>query len=116
MSAETKHRALSPFVVVGLALLFIAYGLSLVHIIGIRRNLNSGGSDGRIVIRLAHFLSEENVQSAFSKLARDYEVLHPDTRIVIQSVPKRAYQQWLNTQQIGGTTPDLFQLNSTAFP
>ncbi|RKX33006.1 MAG: hypothetical protein DRP71_11230 [Verrucomicrobia bacterium] len=111
-TGKTGWRAISPLIMFGLILLFVSYGISLVHVIRIRRNMGDIGVDDRIVIRLAHFLSEENVQSAFSKLAKDYEELHPDTRIVVQSVPQRAYQQWLNTQQIGGTTPDLFQLQA----
>ena len=109
-TGRTGWRAISPMVLFGLILLFVSYGVSLVHVIKIRRDMGDSGVDHRTVIRLAHFLSEENVQNAFTKLAKDYEAIHPDTRIVVQSVPQRAYQQWLNTQQIGGTTPDLFQL------
>lgn len=93
-----------------MVLLLISYGISVVHVYKIQKARPAATEDDLAVIRLVHYLSEKNVMDAFNKLARDYEKLHPNVRVIIQSVPKRAYQQWLNTQQIGGTTPDLFQL------
>ncbi len=110
LPAKEHRRTLSPFLVFGLFLLLASYVVSIYHVIKIQSDQPDEEDGDRIVIRLAHFLSEENVMEAFNKLARDYEELHPEVRIIIQSVPKRAYQQWLNTQQIGRTTPDLFQL------
>ena len=107
---KEPRRALAPFIIFGLFLLLASYVISIFHVIKIQSAHPDEGEGDRVVIRLVHFLSEENVMEAFNKLARDYENMHPDVRIIIQSVPKRAYQQWLNTQQIGGTTPDLFQL------
>ena len=110
LPGKEPRRALSPFLILGLFLLLASYVVSIFHIIKIQRTRPDATADDRVVIRLVHFLSEENVMEAFNKLARDYEAIHSNVSIVIQSVPKRAYQQWLNTQQIGGTTPDLFQL------
>ena len=52
----------------------------------------------------------KGVQAAFSRLAQDYQRLHPEVRIEIQSIPQRAYDQWATTQLMGGTPPDLVQM------
>lgn len=95
------------------AILVIAY-LTSIGVILVRNDESGGerGGDETTVIRVAHSLSEESVQRAFRKLARDYESLHPGVKIVVQAIPERAYNQWRTTQLMGGTPPDLVQVTS----
>jgi raffinose/stachyose/melibiose transport system substrate-binding protein len=65
--------------------------------------------DDKKIVRLAHSLSEEGINNALRDLAKEYEKNHPDVKIIIQSIPKRAYLQWVNVQLIGETSPDIFE-------
>ena len=101
--------------VIAVAILIIAYLFS-IGVILFRDDVSEGkrSGDETTVIRVAHSLSEETVQRAFGKLARDYEAMHPGVKIVVQAVPERAYDQWRTTQLMGGTPPDLVQTSSRA--
>ena len=67
----------------------------------------------RRTIRIAHSLTDPRVKEAFRELGRRYQSLHPDVRVEIQSIPLRAYEQWVTTQLMGGTAPDLVQMLHT---
>lgn len=68
-------------------------------------------ADGeRIVLRLAHWQLEAGVEEAFDEIARDYEALHPNVRIVQMRIPQRVFSQWALTQLVGGTAPDLIEI------
>lgn len=64
------------------------------------------------VIRFAHWQLEPGVREAFNVIAADYMALHPKVRVEQMDVPGRAWQQWLRTQLVGGTAPDLIELAS----
>lgn len=68
-------------------------------------------TDGRIVIRLAHYQLEEGMRQAFTELGRRYMALHPDVRIEQLPVPVRSFRAWIQTQLVGGTVPDIVQLS-----
>jgi ABC-type glycerol-3-phosphate transport system substrate-binding protein len=65
-------------------------------------------------IRIAHSLTDSGVKDAFQDLANRYQRIHTDVRVEIQAIPLRAYEQWITTQLMGGTAPDLVQLLRTA--
>lgn len=95
------------------AILAIAYFASIGVILLRDSPSGEGSGPGKTtVIRVAHSLSEDSVQTAFTKLARDYESIHPEVSIVIQAIPERAYNQWRTTQFMGGSPPDLVQITS----
>ena len=64
------------------------------------------------VIRLAHSIADRRVQAAFEEMADEYEALNPGVRVDIQAIPRRAYQQWVTTQCLGKTVPDIVQAES----
>ena len=68
--------------------------------------------DGRegVTIRFAHWQLEGNVQEAFDAIAREYEKLHPNVRVIQMRIPERIYPIWLTTQIVGETAPDLVQI------
>jgi ABC-type glycerol-3-phosphate transport system substrate-binding protein len=91
-------------------------GVAAVYLLSITHVMQTSVSDGehsvteKRVIRIAHSLSDERVQEAFQALADKYKKIHPDTEVKIQSIPLRAYEQWVTTQLMGGTAPDLIQV------
>ncbi|MBE2204928.1 MAG: carbohydrate ABC transporter substrate-binding protein [Chthoniobacterales bacterium] len=62
------------------------------------------------VIRLAHWQLEPGVREGFSEIAAEYEKLHPGVRIIQQAIPESTYGQWLSTQLMGGTAPDIVEV------
>lgn len=64
------------------------------------------------VIRFAHWQLEPGVREALDAIAQDYMALHPHVRVEQMPIPGRAWVQWLRTQLVGGTAPDLIELAS----
>jgi raffinose/stachyose/melibiose transport system substrate-binding protein len=65
--------------------------------------------EGKRIIRIAHSIADRKVQKAFASVVDEYESLNPNVRVIVQAIPQRAYVQWLTTQCLGGTAPDLVQ-------
>ena len=110
MKLSTKK--LRGFLGTGLALIGVVavYLLSVLHVGRITLTSGDAPLTEETVIRIAHHLNDRRVQVAFSRLAEEYQRLHPGVRIEIQSIPQRAYDQWATTQLMGGTPPDLVQM------
>ncbi|HUS90504.1 MAG TPA: extracellular solute-binding protein, partial [Phycisphaerae bacterium] len=102
---------------VGLALLAVVTGWSVVHV-----TIRAFGPDsdtsliaGKQVIRFAHWQLEGRCVEALNQACRDYERLKRekdgiDVAVRQIEIPERAYEQWTRTQLIGRTAPDLIEL------
>jgi ABC-type glycerol-3-phosphate transport system substrate-binding protein len=62
-----------------------------------------------ITIRLAHWQLEAGVRDGLADAAREYVKLHPNVRVVQEAIPEATYGQWMSTQLMGGTAPDIVQ-------
>jgi len=67
-------------------------------------------NDDTVVIRLAHRVTDKNVQKAFRVIADKYEQINPGVKIEFLLIADKAYQQWITTQCIGKTVPDIVQM------
>lgn len=65
---------------------------------------------GTVVVRIAHWQLETGFRDGVNALAREYEDLHPDVKIVQEAIPEGVYGQWLTTQFMGGTAPDIMEM------
>ena len=92
---------------IGFCMLGAAFLFALIRVFGFD---DRATADGRAVLRFAHWQLEGGLRDAFEQLARDYERLHPDVRVEQLAIPERTYAQWIKTQLVGGTTPDIVQL------
>ncbi len=92
---------------VGLCLLAACFLFALFRVFSHKR---ADIGDGRVVLRFAHWQLEGGLRDAFTQLARDYEALHPGVRVEQLAIPERTYAQWVKTQLVGGTAPDIIQL------
>ena len=90
-----------------------AYLLSAYHVATHSFPEEEVKGEERRTIRIAHSLTDPRVKEAFQDLARRYQRVHPEVRVEIQSIPLRAYEQWVTTQLMGGTAPDLVQMLQT---
>lgn len=62
------------------------------------------------VLRIGHWQLEAGVRDAFRLLIADYCRLHPDVLIVQDAIPEGTYGQWMTTQLMGGTAPDIIEV------
>ncbi len=67
---------------------------------------------GQITLRFAHWQLEGGIREAFDALARRYMALHPHVRVEQMLIPERVYPNWLITQLVGGTAPDLIEVRA----
>ena len=67
--------------------------------------------EGAIVLRLGHWQLEASVREALDELAEDYRrTVNPNVYIVQDAIPEMVYGQWLTTQLMGGTAPDMLEI------
>jgi ABC-type glycerol-3-phosphate transport system substrate-binding protein len=67
------------------------------------------GGPERVTIRLSHWQLEGTVREGLEAVARRYEQLNPRVKVEILVVPETLYRQWMRTQLVGGTAPDLIE-------
>ncbi len=89
----------------GLAILGLAFAVATTLVW--RHGLRSG--DDRVTIRLSHWQLEGTVREGLQAVARRYEELNPRVKVEILVVPDTIYRQWMRTQLVGGTAPDLIE-------
>jgi raffinose/stachyose/melibiose transport system substrate-binding protein len=65
---------------------------------------------GTIVLRIGHWQLETGVREAFDQLARDYQTINPKVRVVQDPIPESTYGQWVTTQLMGKTAPDMMEV------
>jgi len=65
--------------------------------------------DKRTVIRFSHWQIETGPRKAFDAMIKRFEELNPQVRVEQVDVPGKFYKQWLRTQLIGGTAPDIVE-------
>jgi raffinose/stachyose/melibiose transport system substrate-binding protein len=98
--------------ILGFTLLAVCFAVSLGRIAISHFASSSGSEGGKITIRLAHWQLEDGARKAFDRVAAEYEKLHPDVKIMQIPIPDRIYTNWLITQLVGGTAPDLIQIGT----
>jgi len=95
--------------VIGLLLLVVAFAYALNR--HGRTTMEDLDPDTKVV-RFAHWQLEPGVRQAFDKIVAEYTKLRPDVRVVQMAVPESAYRQYVSTQLVGGTAPDLIELQT----
>ena len=67
---------------------------------------------GSIVIRLGHWQLEASVREGINEMAKEYQKTHPNVVIIQDAIPEGTYGQWVSTQLMGGTAPDIMQVGA----
>lgn len=98
---------------IGLVILVLALGWSITHVT-VLTFFGEGDSivSDKVVIRFAHWQLEGRTVEALDEACEDYMKLNPDVVVKQIEVPERGYEQWVKTQLIGRTAPDLIQLRT----
>jgi raffinose/stachyose/melibiose transport system substrate-binding protein len=96
----------------GLAILVAALGWSAVHvaILSFGPQSDTALVASKTVVRFAHWQLEGRCVDALNEACREYEKLHPGVSVEQIPIPERAYEQWVRTQLIGRTAPDLIEM------
>lgn len=94
----------------GLVLLAIVYLFSATTTFR-RTPVVVAGTPGVVHLRFAHVTLHESVVAAYNDAIREYEALHPDVRVEQILVPLKLWASWLRTQMIGGTAPDIADMD-----
>jgi len=97
---------------VGLAVLALSYAVALSHMLQVKREEHD---PGKIVLRMTHWQLETGIREAIDHLARTFEKQYrsetgKDVRIIQNPISERAYRQYIQTQCIGRTAPDLIEI------
>jgi len=95
---------------IGISLLALCFVISLGRIAMLRLGERTESGDKVIEIRLAHWQLEGGIRESITAMAAEYMKLHPGVRITQISIPERIYPNWVITQLVGGTAPDLIQV------
>ena len=67
---------------------------------------------GSVVIRLGHWQLEASVREGIDEMAREYRQTHPNVIVIQDAIPEGTYGQWVSTQLMGGTAPDIMQVGA----
>jgi raffinose/stachyose/melibiose transport system substrate-binding protein len=77
---------------------------------------------GTTTLRIGHWQLEAGVREAFETLGRDFAALpeikakYGDVRVVQDAIPDSTYGQWLTSQMMGQTAPDLLEVGMLPEP
>jgi len=102
------------FNLLGAAVLLVSYGVAVHHMIRVGQTESRDDPDV-IVLRFTHWQLEAGVREALDVMARKFEERYlADTgkrvRLIQNPISERAYRQYVQTQCIGRTAPDLIQI------
>ncbi len=109
--AEPRGRGERIRNAIGMGILLLAFAWAVIHVtyqaFWLAGDTTITG-DKRI-IRFVHWQLEGGIVEALDDACELYEQLHPDADVQQIEVPERAYVQWVRTQLVGRTAPDLIE-------
>ncbi len=65
---------------------------------------------GTITLRISHWQLESGVRDGINEMAKEYQKTHPNVRVLQEAIPEGTYGQWLSTQIMSGTAPDILEM------
>lgn len=88
--------------------------LGLCFVVSLGRIMSSSASkpenEGGTTIRIAHWQLENGVRTTIDQIAEEYTKLHPNVKVEQLLIPESIYTNWLVTQLVGETAPDLIEI------
>ena len=97
-----------PWIAIGLVFLWAVFSIVT------RRHEKE--SPDIVTVRIAHWQLEAGAREGLAEAAAEYEKLHPNVRIIQEAIPESTYGQWMSTQLMGGTAPDIVQAGMVDAP
>jgi raffinose/stachyose/melibiose transport system substrate-binding protein len=102
------------FNMIGAGVLLVSYVIAIQHMIEVHTTENRDDPD-TIVLRFTHWQLESGVREALDAMSRKFEKRYfEDTgkrvKLIQNPISERAYRQYVQTQCIGRTAPDLIEI------
>ncbi|MBD3240249.1 MAG: carbohydrate ABC transporter substrate-binding protein, partial [Chitinivibrionales bacterium] len=91
---------------IGITLVVVAYVGAVWNMIRTKRE--EEWTDKK-VIRICHWQLESGFREGIDHAIKEFEKRFPDVKVVQLPIYERAYKQFVRTQLIGGTAPDLIE-------
>lgn len=108
--SRPRYRGKVNLSLVGMLLLVCSVLASLAVVI---KNVRAIEHPTKTTIRLCHWQLEAGYRDAIQAIIDEYQKLHPDIQIIQMPVTEKLYTQWINTQLISGTAPDLCEMGKS---
>jgi raffinose/stachyose/melibiose transport system substrate-binding protein len=102
---EKPKRSWSAYI--GVGLIVVSYAAALVNVFRIEKEQT--WTDKK-VIRLCHWQLETGFRESFNWVIKEYEKIHPDVKVIQLPIAAPVYKQFLVTQLVGGTAPDIIEV------
>lgn len=93
---------------IGIALIVISYTGALLNMLNTKRIEAFGDKK---VVRICHWQLESGFREGLDYAIKEFEKLNPDVKIIQLPIYQRAFTQFVRTQLIGGTAPDLIEID-----
>lgn len=90
-----------------LIIIMVVYAWALTSVGLYRKNETPPGA---IILRISHWQLEAGVRDGINEMAKEYQKTHPNVRILQEAIPEGTYGQWLSTQIMSGTAPDIIEM------
>ncbi|OGV51798.1 MAG: hypothetical protein A2017_18825 [Lentisphaerae bacterium GWF2_44_16] len=103
--AEKKEKNISIMSYIGLAILLVCYLGAIWNVLKVKNE-----EIDKTTIRLCHWQLEAGYRDAMDEMIKLYEKTHPKVKIIQIPITERAYGQWVTTQLLGRTAPDLIEI------
>jgi raffinose/stachyose/melibiose transport system substrate-binding protein len=68
------------------------------------------------ILRISHWKLESGMRAALADIIAQYEAEHPGVHIVQNPIPYPTYGQWISTQLMAGTAPDIIEMGNGTLP
>jgi len=113
MAVKNKDQSGRPWMnYLAIVLLVLSFGMALWKVLQVRAREQAPDTT---TIRVTHWQLEAGFREAFDDIARRFEKVYLEetgqkVRIVQNALSERVYKQYVQTQGIGKTLPDLVQL------
>lgn len=95
---------------IGFSLLALCFAVSITRIVIINWIPNTENGSELVTIRFSHWQLENGVRGCFDKIAGEYMKLHPGVKVEQIPIPEMIYPNWLITQLVGETAPDIIEI------
>ncbi|MES2308939.1 MAG: extracellular solute-binding protein [Verrucomicrobiota bacterium] len=95
------------FAGIGFSLIGLCFILSLSRMF---QRISEESDPKLTTIRFSHWQLESGIREGFDAVAQEYMRLHPNVRVIQEPVPEKIYTNWIITQLVGETAPDLVLL------
>jgi len=99
-------------------ILVLFYIVSIARVIATQRTQKDEPDEDVVIISLCHWQLETACREAFDWLSEEYRKVRPNVRLVQMAIGGNGgrYNQWLTTQLLGNTAPDLVEVPGMPYP